>query len=136
MAILIEFSFAFVEFSGPVEALAACKQLDMVPLDKKHTLRVNKLTDIERYGREGRIDEHYTPPHIEEFQEKEHLRSWLADPSGRGRDQFVMVCPSFLIIIFTDHRPGIPEIRFQSAALAIEIYLWSLAPRTFIQKTY
>ena len=77
--------FAFVEFSSAAEALAACKQLDMVPLDKRHTLRVNKLTDIERFGREGRIDENYTPPTIPPFEEKEHLRSWLADPSGRGR---------------------------------------------------
>ncbi|PSR92281.1 eukaryotic translation initiation factor 3 [Coniella lustricola] len=82
--------FAFVEYSSAAEASAAVRQLDMVPLDKKHTLRVNKLTDVERYGREGRIDEEYQAPHIEEFQEKEHLRSFLADPAGRGRDQFVM----------------------------------------------
>lgn len=62
----------------------------MVALDKKHTLRVNKMTDIERYGREGRISEKYTPPKVDDFVEKEHLRSWLADPAGRGRDQFVM----------------------------------------------
>lgn len=66
------------------------RQLDLVPLDKKHTMRVNKLTDIDRYGREGRVEEKYTPPKIEEFQEKEHLRWFMADPSGRGRDQFVM----------------------------------------------
>jgi translation initiation factor 3 subunit B len=53
-------------------------------------MKVNKLTDIDRYGREGRIDEEYTPPKIEPFTEKEHLRSYLADPSGRGRDQFAM----------------------------------------------
>ncbi|KAK4175794.1 putative eukaryotic translation initiation factor 3 subunit 9 [Triangularia setosa] len=82
--------FAFVEYSSPAEAAAAVRQLDYSPLDKKHTLRVNKLTDIDRYGREGRIDEEYTPPTIEPFQEKEHLRSFMADPSGRGRDQFVM----------------------------------------------
>ncbi|KAL2163577.1 hypothetical protein VTH06DRAFT_5635 [Thermothelomyces fergusii] len=82
--------FAFVEYSSPAEAAAAVRQLDYVPLDKKHTLRVNKLVDIERYGREGRIDEEYKPPKIEPFQEKEHLRWFMADPSGRGRDQFVM----------------------------------------------
>ncbi|KAK4192367.1 Eukaryotic translation initiation factor 3 subunit B [Podospora australis] len=82
--------FAFVEYSSPAEAAAAVRQLDYAPLDKRHTLRVNKLTDIDRYGREGRVDEEYTPPHIDEFQEKEHLRSFMADPSGRGRDQFVM----------------------------------------------
>ncbi|KAB5522155.1 eukaryotic translation initiation factor 3 subunit B [Coniochaeta sp. 2T2.1] len=83
-------NFAFVEYSTKTEAAAAVRQLDMVPLDKKHTLRVNKVTDIDHYGREGRIDDHYTPPEIEPFQEKEHLRSFMADPSGRGRDQFVM----------------------------------------------
>lgn len=82
--------FAFVEYSSPAEAAAATRQLDLVPLDKKHTLRVNKVVDIERYGREGRVDETYQPPHIDEFTEKEHLRWWLKDPSGRGRDQFVM----------------------------------------------
>ena len=50
-------SFAFVEFSSPKEAAAVVKQLDRTPLDKKHTMLINKLTDIERYGREGRIDE-------------------------------------------------------------------------------
>ncbi|PKS06264.1 hypothetical protein jhhlp_007011 [Lomentospora prolificans] len=82
--------FAFVEFSSASEAAAAVRQLDMAPLDKKHTLRVNKLTDIDRYGREGRIDDNFVPPEIEEFTPKEHLKSFLKDPSGRGRDQFVM----------------------------------------------
>ncbi|KAK3990929.1 putative eukaryotic translation initiation factor 3 subunit 9 [Cladorrhinum sp. PSN332] len=82
--------FAFVEFSTPNEAAAAVRQLDYTPLDKKHTLRVNKFVDIEKYGAEGRVDEEYHPPQIEEFQEKEHLRSFMADPSGRGRDQLVM----------------------------------------------
>ncbi|KAL2019335.1 hypothetical protein VTK56DRAFT_9715 [Thermocarpiscus australiensis] len=83
-------SFAFVEYSSPAEAAAAVRQLDLLRLDKAHTMRVNKLTDIDRYGREGRVEEEYTPPKIEPFQEKEHLRWFLADPSGRGRDQFVM----------------------------------------------
>jgi len=82
--------FAFVEYSSPAEAAAAIRQLHGTPLDKKHTLLINKFTDIDRYGREGRVDEEYTPPVIEPFEEKEHLRSFLADPSGRGRDQFVM----------------------------------------------
>ncbi|ROT37068.1 eukaryotic translation initiation factor 3 subunit B [Sodiomyces alkalinus F11] len=82
--------FAFVEYSSPAEAANAVRQLDQVPLDKKHTLRVNKLTDIDRYGREGRVNEEYSPPHIDEFQPNEHLRWWLKDPSGRGRDQFIM----------------------------------------------
>ncbi|KAG5956484.1 Translation initiation factor 3 subunit b [Claviceps cyperi] len=82
--------FAFVEFSSAAEAAAATRQLDMVPLDKKHTMRVNKITDIERFGGEGRIDEQYHPPQTDKFTEKEHLRWFMKDPSGRGRDQFVM----------------------------------------------
>ncbi|KAM7192470.1 putative eukaryotic translation initiation factor 3 subunit 9 [Rhypophila sp. PSN 637] len=82
--------FAFVEYSTAAEAAAAVRQLDFTPLDKKHTLRVNKFTDIDRYGREGRVDEEYTVPEIPPFEEQEHLRSFMADPSGRGRDQFVM----------------------------------------------
>jgi translation initiation factor 3 subunit B len=49
---------------------------------------VNKLTDIDRYGREGRVEEEYTPPTPEPFQQTEHLRSWLGDSDGR--DQMVM----------------------------------------------
>ena len=81
-------SFAFVEYETPLQALAAAKTLHGTPLDRRHTLAVNKLTDIDRYGREGRIDDEYHPPHIEPFSEKEHLRWWLGDPNGR--DQFVM----------------------------------------------
>ncbi|KAH8645514.1 eukaryotic translation initiation factor eIF2A-domain-containing protein [Xylariales sp. PMI_506] len=82
--------FAFVEYSSPAEAAAAVRQLDQVPLDKKHTMRVNKMTDIERYAKEGRVEDEYVAPTIEPFTEKEHLRSFLADPSGRGRDQFAL----------------------------------------------
>ncbi|KAL4999304.1 eukaryotic translation initiation factor 3 subunit B [Aspergillus recurvatus] len=80
--------FAFVEYETAEQAVAAVKQLHGTPLDKKHTLLVNKLMDIERYGREGRIDEEYKPPTIEPFTEKEHLRSWIGDPNAR--DQFAL----------------------------------------------
>ena len=72
--------------------MAATKALHGTPLDKRHTLAVNKLTDIDRYGREGRIDDEYQPPRIEPFTEKEHLRWWIGDePHGvNARDQFVM----------------------------------------------
>ncbi|KAM3505391.1 hypothetical protein MY11210_007982 [Beauveria gryllotalpidicola] len=82
--------FAFVEYSSASEAAAAVRSLDMVPLDKKHTLRINKISDIERYGAEGRIKEEYVAPEIPPFEKREHLRWWLKDPAGRGRDQFVM----------------------------------------------
>ncbi|KAK2014616.1 eukaryotic translation initiation factor eIF2A [Colletotrichum eremochloae] len=100
--------FAFVEYSSPGEAAAAVRGLDQVPLDKKHTLRVNKLTDIDRYGREGKVQEEYTPPYIEEFTEKEHLRSFMKDPSGRGRDQFVMYRGD-TVGVFWNNEKDVPE---------------------------
>ena len=80
--------FAFVEFDTAEQAAQAVKQLHGIPLDKKHVMAVNKLTDIDRYGREGRVDEEYHEPHIEPFAEKEHLQWWLGDEGCR--DQFVM----------------------------------------------
>ncbi|KAF2098939.1 eukaryotic translation initiation factor-like protein 3 subunit B [Rhizodiscina lignyota] len=80
--------FAFVEFSSPKEAAAAVKQLNGSAIDKKHTMTVNKVSDIERYGREGRVNEEYTPPPVVKFEQKEHLRWWLKDIDAR--DQMVM----------------------------------------------
>ncbi|CAL8579791.1 Translation initiation factor 3 subunit b [Xanthoria parietina] len=80
--------YAFVEYAGPQQAVEATKKLHGTPLDKKHTLAVNKLTDIDRYGREGRVNDEYEAPHQDPFSEREHLRWWLGDPNGR--DQFVM----------------------------------------------
>lgn len=80
--------YAFVEYETPAQAAAAVKSLHLTPLDKRHTMSVNRLVDIERYGREGRIDEEYTAPQIEPFAEKEHLRWWVGD--AEGRDQFVL----------------------------------------------
>ena len=85
---VLVYRFAFVEYETPEQAVAAVKQLHGVPLDKKHTLSVNKLMDIERYGREGRIEEEYVAPEVEAFKEKEHLRSWMAD--SNARDQFAL----------------------------------------------
>ncbi len=83
------------------------KQLNRTPLDKRHTIAVNKLTDIDRYGREGRIDDEYVPPHIEPFAEKEHLRWWLGD--SEGRDQFVMY-RSDNVGVFWNEREDPPEM--------------------------
>ena len=77
-----------MEYDTPEQAAAATRQLHGTPLDKKHTLAVNKLTDIDRYGREGRVDDNYHPPADEPFQPREHVRSWLGDK--KGRDQFAL----------------------------------------------
>ncbi|KAF6227408.1 hypothetical protein HO133_008852 [Letharia lupina] len=81
--------YAFVEYQTPQQAIAATKQLHGTAIDKRHTFAINKITDVERYGREGRIDDEYQPPKIDDFAEKEHLRWWLGDPNSR--DQFVML---------------------------------------------
>jgi translation initiation factor 3 subunit B len=85
------------------------KQLDGVALDKKHTMRVNKLTDIDRFGREGAVPEEFHAPKIEDFVEKEHLRSWLADPTGRGRDQMVMFRGESVGVFWNNERDA-PEM--------------------------
>jgi translation initiation factor 3 subunit B len=89
MCLAKSFSYAFVEFASAKEAAQAVKTLHRTQLDKKHTMLVNKLTDIERFGREGRIDDDYHPPKIEPFAEREHLRWWIGDT--QARDQFVML---------------------------------------------
>ncbi|KAL9637593.1 MAG: hypothetical protein Q9164_002097 [Protoblastenia rupestris] len=80
--------YAFVEYQTPQQAIAACKHIHGTPIDKKHTFGVNKITDIERYGREGRIEDDYQPAKLDDFTQKEHLRWWLGDPNSR--DQIVM----------------------------------------------
>jgi translation initiation factor 3 subunit B len=69
-------------------------------------MQVNKLTDIDRYGKEGRIDDEYHEPQIEPFQEKEHLRSWLGD--AEGRDQMVMF-RSEKVGVFWNNKEDGPE---------------------------
>ncbi|KAI0136180.1 eukaryotic translation initiation factor 3 [Xylariales sp. AK1849] len=116
--------FAFVEYSSPAEAAAAVRQLDLVALDKRHTLRVNKITDIERYGREGRIEDEYDPPKIEPFVEKEHLRSFLNDPSGRGRDQFASYRGDNVAVCWNNDKDT-PEVIVDRAHWTESFIQWS-----------
>ena len=74
-----------MEYQTPQQAVAACKAVHGTPIDKRHTFGVNRITDIDRYGRDGRINEEYSPPRIDEFVEKEHLRWWLGDPNCRDQ---------------------------------------------------
>lgn len=77
--------FLFVEFETPEQATNAIKQLDGFRMDKTHTLAVNRLTDIEKYAN---VDDEYVEPEFDDYSDREHLRSWLADP--QGRDQWVI----------------------------------------------
>lgn len=66
------------------------------------------MTDIDRYGREGKINDTYIPPDLPKFEEKEHLRSFMHDPTGRGRDQFAMHRGEH-VGVFWNNEKGDPE---------------------------
>ncbi|KAI9728967.1 MAG: Translation initiation factor 3 subunit b [Chrysothrix sp. TS-e1954] len=114
--------FGFVEYATADQATAAVKQLNGTALDKKHIMSVNKLTDIDRYGREGRVNEEYEAPQIEPFKEKEHLRWFLEDRSGR--DQFAMIrgdnCG-----VFWNERDEAPENMVDRAHWTDSFVSWS-----------
>ncbi|KAJ3570248.1 hypothetical protein NP233_g4527 [Leucocoprinus birnbaumii] len=76
--------FLFMELRTVDEANLALGALQNHPFDAKHTFKLNRFTDIEKYAN---LDETYVEPEAEEFVPKEHLRAWLADP--QGRDQYV-----------------------------------------------
>ncbi|KAF1824011.1 translation initiation factor eIF-3b [Dissoconium aciculare CBS 342.82] len=114
--------FAFVEYATPAQAATAVKNLHATPLDKKHTIAVNKLTDIERYGREGRINETYDEPEIPPFEEKEHLRWWLGDADGR--DQFVMYRGDN-VGVYWNEREGQPDSIVDRAHWTETFVRWS-----------
>lgn len=75
--------FVFIEYETTEQAANAIKTYNHKRLDANHTLLVNKMSDIERYGNDNTLTEEYVPPKKIEFQSREHLRSWLTDPAGR-----------------------------------------------------
>ncbi|KAG0253123.1 Translation initiation factor 3 subunit b [Mortierella polycephala] len=75
----------FIEFENAEQANLAVKLIDGFKMDKSHTLAVNRFTDVEKYAA---VEEEFHAPAEEEFIEKEHIRSWLADEMGR--DQMVV----------------------------------------------
>ncbi|KAJ3413176.1 Translation initiation factor 3 subunit b [Chytridiales sp. JEL 0842] len=78
--------YLFMEFETPEQAALAVNIGNGYSLDKKHTLLVNKFDEVPKYANAPEV---YTPPTIEEFVEKPHLRSWLIDE--KARDQFVIM---------------------------------------------
>lgn len=80
--------FVFIEYESKESADKAIQAWNRRKLDKNHTLLVNKLSDVDRYGVEGRVSTTYEPPVIEDFEQRQHLYSWMADP--QGRDQVVL----------------------------------------------
>ncbi|KAF3940232.1 hypothetical protein ABW19_dt0206482 [Dactylella cylindrospora] len=114
--------FAFVEYETAMQAQQAVKKLNGLALDKRHTISVNKLTDIERYGREGRIEEQYTEPETEPFVEQEHLRSWLGDPLAR--DQFVLF-RSDTVGVYWNRKKDSPEMTVERQFWTESFVRWS-----------
>ena len=93
----------FVDFKNVDDANLALATIHGHPFDAKHTFKVNRFSDIEKYAE---LDETYVEPELEEYtprvwlrflfysihfnfcrRHQEHLRAWLADPLGR--DQYV-----------------------------------------------
>lgn len=80
--------FIFIEYENGQDAVKAIQQYHLKKLDKRHTLLVNKLGDVERYGFAGNVATEYKEPELPPYQERGHLRSYMADP--QGRDQFLL----------------------------------------------
>ncbi|ANB11070.1 Prt1p [Sugiyamaella lignohabitans] len=80
--------YVFIEYETPQQAQEAVKTYHQKKLDQRHTLLVNKLGDVERYGFAGNVASEYVEPTIEPFKPQEHLKSWLTD--SQGRDQMVL----------------------------------------------
>ncbi|ORX34361.1 eukaryotic translation initiation factor eIF2A-domain-containing protein [Kockovaella imperatae] len=80
--------FLFLTYPTAQEAENALRALDGLAFGKKNTLYANRFGDIERYANlpvgEGELP---TGWRDKPYVEKEHLRSWLADPAGR--DQYL-----------------------------------------------
>jgi translation initiation factor 3 subunit B len=98
--------FAFIEYQSPQEAAAAVSTYHNKKLDQKHTLLVNKLGDVERFGFKGNVSQDYVEPSIDEFKPREHLRSWLTD--SQGRDQMVLHKGDF-VGIYWNKKSDAPE---------------------------
>ncbi|ODV83162.1 hypothetical protein CANARDRAFT_30255 [[Candida] arabinofermentans NRRL YB-2248] len=80
--------YLIIEFENPLQANKAVKSLNGKKLDVKHTLLVNKLSDVEKYGFEDNVKDEFEEPHVEDYHSHGYLKSWLLDPSGR--DQFML----------------------------------------------
>ncbi|KAF5094297.1 hypothetical protein D0Z03_002126 [Geotrichum reessii] len=75
--------FLFIEYENAKQAAEAIKTYNHKRLDAKHTLLVNKLSDVERFGNDETITEDFVSPAKTEFKPREHLRSWLTDSNAR-----------------------------------------------------
>ncbi|KAI0068380.1 translation initiation factor eIF-3b [Artomyces pyxidatus] len=113
--------YVFVEFRSAEAAAFALNEMNGHPFDAKHTFSINRFTDIEKFAN---LDETYVEPPREEYQAKEHLRAWLADP--QGRDQYVTYRGDE-VVIHWHGKPSQSEVAYEdSQNLRTELYVsWS-----------
>jgi translation initiation factor 3 subunit B len=84
-------------------------------MDKTHILAVNAFDDIENFLE---ASDEYEEPQFEEFEPKEHLRSWLSD--DRARDQFAIL-KGESVGIYWNNKNEIPD-KVQERTVYIYIY--------------
>jgi translation initiation factor 3 subunit B len=95
--------FLFMRFGNAENADAAVKRMHGHKLDKSHVLSVFHFQEIPDFAE---LDDEYQEPEIEPFEEKGHLKSWLADE--RSRDQFAIVHGDN-VSIYWNNRAGAPQ---------------------------
>ncbi|KAI0217411.1 Translation initiation factor 3 subunit b [Massospora cicadina] len=97
----------------------AIKSVNGYAFDKKHTLSVNKFSDIEHYTN---MEEEYVEPTLDPYVEKEHLLGHLSDQLAR--DQLVTLIGDYTSIVW-NNRGEAPEL-ISSKRLWTESYAsWS-----------
>lgn len=95
--------YVFIEFQTAEIAGSVAKIANGYRLDKSHVLSALKFTDFDRLKD---LPDEFVEPEIEEFVEKEFLKSWLLDP--KARDQFV-TCSGNQTNIYYNNRESAPE---------------------------
>lgn len=77
--------FAFVEFENETHAQDAVRTIHNFALDKRHTLQVNKYSDLHKYAA---TPDAFVAPKIDKFVEPKNYKTWLMDTARR--DMFAM----------------------------------------------
>jgi translation initiation factor 3 subunit B len=77
--------FALVAYEQEAHANDAVRTINNFALDKRHTLLVNKYTDLEKYKS---TPETFVEPKVEKFVEPKNWKNWLMDSARR--DMFVL----------------------------------------------
>lgn len=106
-----------MEFETPEQAALAVKNVNGYAFDKKHTLAVNKFSDIDHYTN---LDDEYVEPTLEPYEEKEHLLGHLADPLAR--DQLVTLIGEFTSIVWNNKGEAPEPITSKKVSFHLAFY--------------